>query len=337
MYTPADGFTGTDSFSYRISDAQDTDTATVTVTVESSGGSSGNTQIITPVPSTQIVSAGERVVIDVNYATNPPGTRTNGTVFRLHWDSSQLEYESDTDAALAFGPANDLDSIFLVDVQRPGAIKDDPITNGGNDCDPNTDKYFVQGWMDVIDRNWPNGTDPTTTLYTVSFTARPDFSGAAINFSTDIADLPAPDFQLVATSAKFLTSPGDDIPSGTIVGNTTPNSDSILDVDDNGQVGVLTDGNLIMKYMLGLTGDALTDGTVAADANRSSPADIDAYLDEIRGSLDVDGNGQVDALTDGTLILYYTFGMTGNPLIAGARDRDATRTIEEIKSYLGSL
>jgi len=39
VYTPANGFTGTDSFRYTISDAQDTDTATVIVTVlESIGG-----------------------------------------------------------------------------------------------------------------------------------------------------------------------------------------------------------------------------------------------------------------------------------------------------------
>ena len=39
LYTPANGFTGTDSFRYTISDGQDTSTATVTVTVESTGGS----------------------------------------------------------------------------------------------------------------------------------------------------------------------------------------------------------------------------------------------------------------------------------------------------------
>jgi hypothetical protein len=42
--------------------------------------------------------------------------------------------------------------------------------------------------------------------------------------------------------------------------------------------------------------------------------------------LDVDGNGQIDALTDGLLILRYLFGLEGDTLIAGVVAQDATRT-----------
>src|SRR5207237_10479268 len=41
---------------------------------------------------------------------------------------------------------------------------------------------------------------------------------------------------------------------------------------------------------------------------------------------DVDGNGQVDALTDGLMLLRYMFGVRGQPLIAGAIGAGATRT-----------
>jgi hypothetical protein len=54
--------------------------------------------------------------------------------------------------------------------------------------------------------------------------------------------------------------------------------------------------------------------------------------------LDIDGNNQVDALTDGLLILRYVFGLRGDVLIAGVVGGDATRTTaEEIEAYLETL
>ena len=53
---------------------------------------------------------------------------------------------------------------------------------------------------------------------------------------------------------------------------------------------------------------------------------------------DVDGNGTQDALTDGLLILRYSFGLTGDSLISGVVAEDATRkTAEEIEAYLATL
>ena len=53
---------------------------------------------------------------------------------------------------------------------------------------------------------------------------------------------------------------------------------------------------------------------------------------------DIDGNGAQDALTDGLLILRYSFGLTGDSLISGVVAADATRkTAEEIEAYLETL
>ena len=53
---------------------------------------------------------------------------------------------------------------------------------------------------------------------------------------------------------------------------------------------------------------------------------------------DIDGNGTQDALTDGLLILRYSFGLTGDSLISGVVAEDATRTTaEEIEAYLATL
>ena len=46
----------------------------------------------------------------------------------------------------------------------------------------------------------------------------------------------------------------------------------------------------------------------------------------IGGTLDVDGNGRYDALTDGLLILRYMFGLDGETLILGTVASDATLT-----------
>lgn len=52
-------------------------------------------------------------------------------------------------------------------------------------------------------------------------------------------------------------------------------------------------------------------------------------------SLDVDANGQADALTDGTLMLRHLFGFTGEALVADALDPSATRTDPvEIAAFL---
>ena len=54
--------------------------------------------------------------------------------------------------------------------------------------------------------------------------------------------------------------------------------------------------------------------------------------------LDVDDNGQADALTDSLLITRYMFGFRGEALIDGAVGEGATRTSsEEIEAYLEAL
>ena len=80
----------------------------------------------------------------------------------------------------------------------------------------------------------------------------------------------------------------------------------------------LTDGLIIMRYLFGIRGPAMTANALGATATRTDPAAIAAYLDSIRTSLDIDNNGVVDALTDGALIMRYLFGSRGDALIKGA-------------------
>jgi hypothetical protein len=53
--------------------------------------------------------------------------------------------------------------------------------------------------------------------------------------------------------------------------------------------------------------------------------------------MDIDQNGQVDALTDGLMLLRYMFGLRGAALIQGALGPGAARnTSAPIEAYLAT-
>jgi hypothetical protein len=109
-----------------------------------------------------------------------------------------------------------------------------------------------------------------------------------------------------------------------------------LDVDDNGQVTALTDGLLIIRYLFGFTGAALVDGAIGPGAQRSNPNDIAAYLAGCETTmLDVDGNGQWTALTDGLMIVRHLFGFACPAVSDGAVGIGCTRcSCQEIVNYI---
>ena len=110
-----------------------------------------------------------------------------------------------------------------------------------------------------------------------------------------------------------------------------------LDIDDNKQVDALTDGVLVIRYLFGLTGQTLVSGAIGANANRSNAGALLTYLDDIEPLLDIDGNGQTDALSDGMLIIRYLFGIRGASLTQGTLAAGATRNGAQIEAYLQSM
>ena len=109
------------------------------------------------------------------------------------------------------------------------------------------------------------------------------------------------------------------------------------DFDQNGDVDALTDGLLLLRYAFGIRGSALTAGAISADSSSSSQQ-VEDYLNAASPILDIDGNGSMDALTDGLLLLRYLFGVRGESLINGAVSSSATRAyIDQVEEYIGSL
>lgn len=100
----------------------------------------------------------------------------------------------------------------------------------------------------------------------------------------------------------------------------------------------LTDGVLVVRYLLGSTDAALTSGAIGATAMRPGVTAVKTYLDRTRASLDIDADGSTTAATDGLLILRYMFGLRGDALTAGALGTTASRTLSsEIELYLQTL
>ncbi len=126
---------------------------------------------------------------------------------------------------------------------------------------------------------------------------------------------------------------------------TDDNFDSALwtlDIDGNGEVKALTDGILAIRYLLGFQagGDTWIDGALGAGATRTSASLIEDYILTGMNMLDVDGNGETKALTDGILVIRYLLGFPagGDTWIDGALGSGATRTTAaEIEAYIASL
>jgi len=115
---------------------------------------------------------------------------------------------------------------------------------------------------------------------------------------------------------------------------------SSLDIDGNGKADALTDGIVGLRFLFKFLADTLVGGNVvAADCTRCTAQEIEEYLTDLGLLLDVDGNGQADALTDGILVLRFLFQFTGDALVSGnVVAPDCTRcTAEEIEPFLQGL
>jgi hypothetical protein len=94
----------------------------------------------------------------------------------------------------------------------------------------------------------------------------------------------------------------------------------------------------VLRHLFGLADVGLVDGALGATATRTSAGAISTYLDDIAPHLDADGNGELEPLTDGLLIVRYLSGLTGPALVEGTLGAGATRTTgAAVAAYLQPL
>jgi len=111
-----------------------------------------------------------------------------------------------------------------------------------------------------------------------------------------------------------------------------------LDIDGNGQYDALTDGLLLLRGMFLLSGDSLISDAVAFDAVYKTSGEVASRIDMLGDLVDIDGNGTVDALTDGLVILRYLFNLRGDVLINDVIAADATvKTAEDVEAKIEAL
>jgi len=87
---------------------------------------------------------------------------------------------------------------------------------------------------------------------------------------------------------------------------------------------------------LTVSGDGLTETQVEpAPLDPGEEQTVFVGVPVLSGNLDIDGDGNADALTDGLLVLRYLFGFRGEALISGAVVDGAPRaSAEAIEAYL---
>jgi len=108
-----------------------------------------------------------------------------------------------------------------------------------------------------------------------------------------------------------------------------------IDLDEELEADALTDGLLVIRHLFGFSGDALIAGATSNGATRQEAEEITSYLSDAENELDIDGDGEAGALTDGLLLIRYLFGFSGDALISGAVSENAQRTTaEQIEAYI---
>ena len=112
-----------------------------------------------------------------------------------------------------------------------------------------------------------------------------------------------------------------------------------LDIDDSApttKYDAATDGMLLIRYLLGYRDNALTTGAISVNAQRNA-TQIAAHIAANLARLDVDGDGQTLAATDGIMILRRLLGITDPATITqGAKnsvrsDADVVLAIDALK------
>jgi hypothetical protein len=261
---------------------------------------SGPAQVVS-VAGNPAAVVGQTMSVEIGYdVTNGDDTLT-GLGLYIHYNSALITFE-------AFSNVLATDNISSA---GPFSDSDDL------DADPSTDKYVSVAWASLFG-NWP-GALPES-LATIDFMveeAAADVDSVRIGFST-------------TSNAAGYAFQGDSTDINVVGAN--------WDFDGNGTADALSDGLLLVRYAFGLRGDKLVGDDVVADDSTLTAQEIEAKITDAQDIADIDGNGTVDPLSDGLLLLRHLFGFSGESLVKGVVHPDGSRqTAEEIASYMNGF
>jgi VCBS repeat-containing protein len=350
-----EGETGVDSFTYTVDNGTNTDTATVDITIN---GSDDPEQVIRTSPKApKIPIGGGDVDFDVIYDVNnvpdgqdPTDLRTLG--LRLHYNSSLISIEDiAADLTNIFGEPSNFAS------QQDLADEDD------FDADPTTDRFILASWVDLLGGEGEltlynvnftpteaftedlsteiNFTAASTAAgfildapsITIEFNEDPDAVDDALTINADGTE-PTGDTNLLANDTDPDNPDAEQTLSITQVNGTEAVFGEAITLDSGALLTVSEDGSYTYDpngafndLAEGETGTDSFTYTISDGLNGTDTATVNVTVAGVTSfTLDIDGNGTADALTDGILVLRHLFGFTGNSLTDGALAADATIT-----------
>jgi len=248
-----------------------------------------------------LVVNGQSIKISLNYDTSDGDNQLLGIGVRVHYSSEILTFVGTENAI-----ANHL-----------YANGDGPYQDESDfDNDLSTDKYIIFGWSSLIG-NWPDVSLPASLVDVV--------------FNADLGIIDQTSITTPINFSKVSSTEGYNFGA---TNYTLTVLAATWDFDGNSEVDALTDGLLLMRYLFDVRGESLTSNIIAPDATMSH-SQIALNMESNVVIADIDKDGEVDALTDGLLLLRYLFDARGESLISGVVSSAAERSTEaEIESYI---
>jgi hypothetical protein len=266
-------------------------------------------QIVRVNPASPATRAGGNFSLTASYSTSNNNQALTGLGLRIHYDSTKMTF-------------NNFSSVLTTN-----KISQDTVARNDTsdlDGDPTTDKYVMIAWADGSETPaWPGAALPIN-LFTINFTAASGLAEGTTSTIRITGSSVAADYLLLADPVTFTVKAFN------------------LDIDGNGAADALTDGLLVIRYLFGFSGNTTwVNGVVdTTNGTRKTAADIETYFASAGVSLDIDGNGNADALTDGLLVIRYLFGFSGNTTwVNGVVDttNGTRKTAADIEAYLQPL
>ena len=251
------------------------------------------------------------------------------------WSQQAYLKASNTDSGDLFGSAVSISGDRLV----VGATSEASNTTGvdGDQSDNSAHRSGAAYVFERSDNTW------SQQAYLKAFnTGAGDRFGEAVSVSSDLLVIgaSAEDSNAKGVNSHQNNELGLDSGAAYVFDMGTTTTQRSMDVDGNGNADALTDGLLFIRYMFGIRGESLIVETVASDCVHCSATELEAILAQsvTDDTADIDGNGEVDALTDGLLILRYLFDIRGDALIENSVAEDCSRcTAPDIETYIQGL
>jgi len=237
--------------------------------------------------------------VHVSYENTTGDSTLRGVGFGIHWDSSKLTLVSVT---------NRLEAGLVSVIEE--------ADTGDADSDANTDRVLKLVWADDLEESWPQ-IEPPVALATLNFIGADSLTTHAstkLNFSPIST---AFDYGFEADSLPLVLKYAS------------------WDIDGDGSFDALTDGLLFIRFAFGITTEDFANQALSIYSPLTNTQVLNNAFFVNRSIGDIDGDGNVDALTDGLLLLRYLFGLRDEDLVSDLLSANATRTTPaEIEAYI---